>query len=72
MTINNNNTVYNKKKDMALFCIIKRDRKYENPTSKPGYIFALLVSGESRVKPAVALLNADVNLLGLRLEIMRI
>jgi hypothetical protein len=57
---------------MALFCIIKRDRKDENPTSKPGYIFALLVSGESRVKPAVALLNADVNLLGLRLEIMRI
>jgi hypothetical protein len=72
MTINNNNTLYNQKKDIALFYIIKRDRKDENPTSKPGYIFTLLVSGESRVKPAVALLNADVNLLGLRLEIMRI
>jgi hypothetical protein len=46
---------------MPLFCIIKHDRKDENPTSKPGYIFALLVSGESRVKLAVALLNADVN-----------
>jgi hypothetical protein len=61
MTINNNSTVYNHKKNMPLFCIIKHDRKDENPTSKPGYIFALLVSGESRVKLAVALLNADVN-----------
>jgi hypothetical protein len=38
---------------MALFYIIKHDRKDENTTSKPGYIFVLLVSGESRVKPAV-------------------
>jgi hypothetical protein len=38
---------------MALFYIIKHDGKDENPTSKPGYIFVLLVSGESRVKPAV-------------------
>jgi hypothetical protein len=37
---------------MGLFYIIKHDRKDENPTSKPGYIFVLLVSGESRVKPA--------------------
>jgi hypothetical protein len=35
---------------MALFYIIKHDRKDENPTSKPGYIFALLVSGESRLE----------------------
>jgi hypothetical protein len=41
-----------RKKNMALFYIIKHDGKDENPTSKPGYIFVLLVSGESRVKPA--------------------
>ena len=51
-TTTDNNTVYSQKKKMGLFYIIKHDRKDENPTSKPGYIFVLLVSGESRVKPA--------------------
>jgi hypothetical protein len=60
-TTTGNNTVYSQeKKNMALFYMIKHDRKDENPTSKPGYIFVLLVSGESRVKPAAV--EREINL----------